>query len=256
MDDSHVYGTATRLCPEAPVPVFVPRYETSNPGGAGNVAANLRSLRPDWEIEHVFQTSRIIKRRFVDEASGHILLRVDEGDEVAAIDDNQLGCLLASNWDAIVISSYAKGFLRRDQMQRVFERHGITFLDTKFQLGDWSRRAFCVKINRKEWEAQPKGAEFDCQNLVVTLGKDGATLYEKGAKTFEDKGRPVAVRSVSGAGDSFQAALVINFLETSCLRSALMFANLASSIAVSRPGVVAVTQEDINGNNNREATFF
>ena len=44
MLDRYVWGTATRLSPEAPVPVVEFASETSRLGGAGNVAANLVSL--------------------------------------------------------------------------------------------------------------------------------------------------------------------------------------------------------------------
>jgi bifunctional ADP-heptose synthase (sugar kinase/adenylyltransferase) len=39
------YGKVTRIAPEAPVPIIVPERETSNPGMAGNVVANFKSVR-------------------------------------------------------------------------------------------------------------------------------------------------------------------------------------------------------------------
>ena len=44
MLDRFVYGEVTRISPEAPVPVVRVRRETSMPGGASNVACNLRAL--------------------------------------------------------------------------------------------------------------------------------------------------------------------------------------------------------------------
>lgn len=44
MLDRFVYGAVTRISPEAPVPVVRVTKETSMPGGASNVAANLRAL--------------------------------------------------------------------------------------------------------------------------------------------------------------------------------------------------------------------
>ena len=38
------YGKVERIAPEAPVPIIVPEKETSNPGMAGNVVANLKAL--------------------------------------------------------------------------------------------------------------------------------------------------------------------------------------------------------------------
>lgn len=44
MLDRYVYGTVERISPEAPVPVVRVTRETLMPGGAGNVAVNLRAM--------------------------------------------------------------------------------------------------------------------------------------------------------------------------------------------------------------------
>ena len=44
MLDRYVYGTVERISPEAPVPVVKVLRETSMPGGASNVACNIRAL--------------------------------------------------------------------------------------------------------------------------------------------------------------------------------------------------------------------
>jgi len=44
MLDRYVYGSVTRISPEAPVPVVKGVRETSMPGGASNVACNVRAL--------------------------------------------------------------------------------------------------------------------------------------------------------------------------------------------------------------------
>ena len=44
MLDHYIFGSATRLSPEAPVPIVHAKRETKIIGGAGNVANNLISL--------------------------------------------------------------------------------------------------------------------------------------------------------------------------------------------------------------------
>lgn len=44
MIDRYEMGTAQRLSPEAPVPVVLWRETIDKPGGASNVAANLKSM--------------------------------------------------------------------------------------------------------------------------------------------------------------------------------------------------------------------
>ena len=50
MLDHYVWGDATRISPEAPVPVIKKHRETDTAGGAANVAANVRSLGAEAEV--------------------------------------------------------------------------------------------------------------------------------------------------------------------------------------------------------------
>ena len=44
MVDHYTLGLSERMSPEAPVPVIIPESQSYKPGGAANVAANLKSL--------------------------------------------------------------------------------------------------------------------------------------------------------------------------------------------------------------------
>ena len=48
--DNYLWGIAHRISPEAPVPVVKIESTSSNVGGAGNVAANLRSLGTNVDV--------------------------------------------------------------------------------------------------------------------------------------------------------------------------------------------------------------
>ncbi|MGH7849601.1 MAG: hypothetical protein ACREOP_04820, partial [Thermodesulfobacteriota bacterium] len=50
MLDRYVRGTVERISPEAPVPVLRVTEEAFAPGGAGNVAVNLRTLGAGVEL--------------------------------------------------------------------------------------------------------------------------------------------------------------------------------------------------------------
>ena len=39
--DIYLYGNADRICPDAPVPVFVPSFRRENKGMSGNVYENV-----------------------------------------------------------------------------------------------------------------------------------------------------------------------------------------------------------------------
>src|SRR3954447_14432376 len=50
MVDSYLHGTADRLSREAPVPIVALDHREDAPGGAGNTAANIRSLGADVRL--------------------------------------------------------------------------------------------------------------------------------------------------------------------------------------------------------------
>jgi D-beta-D-heptose 7-phosphate kinase/D-beta-D-heptose 1-phosphate adenosyltransferase len=62
--DRFVYGYSERLAPEAPVPVFNPINETTNPGMSGNVVRNIESLGGNAFL--VSNKITPIKTRYVD----------------------------------------------------------------------------------------------------------------------------------------------------------------------------------------------
>lgn len=72
--------------------------------------------------------------------------------------------------------------------------------------------------------------------VAVTLGAEGAVLYEGGREVA--RARPPAVKAVDGtaAGDAFTACLVVSLLEGRHREEALERACAAGALAASRPG--------------------
>ena len=250
--DYHIYGTATRLGPDAPYPVFIKHHTEENRGGAANVVANLTGLAPEYRVEFICNYQPIIKTRYVDQKSNYILLRVDEHDFVPPISvDSGLNDLSLSDsvakYEAIIFSSYNKGFLSTNSIFAIAQNAGKykipTFLDCRFVLGPWSRDIFITKINEKEYQDNLKErnnpAEYT-EHLIVTLGEKGAKYNDKIYPTNK-----VEVRDLSGAGDSFMAGLVTKYLETKDIEESIKYANKVASFAVSKKGVIAVKREDI-----------
>ena len=76
--DEFVYGDIKRISPEAPIPVFLPTHDESNDGMAQNVSNNIQSL---GVVSHIITNQNgIVKRRYVENRSGQMVLRVDEHD--------------------------------------------------------------------------------------------------------------------------------------------------------------------------------
>lgn len=90
--DRFIYGSANRLSPEAPVPVFLPEKVITNKGMGGNVSENLKAILEKYENSSItyeyFSKDNMIKTRYVDAKSNHIFLRVDENDTAKRITFN------------------------------------------------------------------------------------------------------------------------------------------------------------------------
>jgi len=246
--DEFVYGDIHRVSPEAPVPVIVKSHEHSNDGMAMNVYNNIKSLGANAYI--LTNGNSIIKRRFVDNRSGQMVLRVDENDRCDRISEVNLSKIYHNKFDgaididAIAISDYCKGFLHKDDIKYICDNNENVFVDTKKQLGDWIKNADFIKINELEYK---KNYETFSENgfrdkLIVTLGGKGCRYMGKIYPVHE-----VPVKDVSGAGDTFLAALAFGYLNTGNIVAAIEFAQQCTTVVVQRQGVTTVTLEDLNG---------
>ena len=235
--DVYVYGSCERIAPDAPVPVFVPNYQHQNYGMAANAYQNIVSLKCPATIK----TNNLVveKARYVDEKTNHIFIRIDSGEEnlkrITALSKD-----LFKNYELVVISDYDKGFLAEDDVQFICENHPLVFVDTKKTIGSFLKDCSFLKINKQEYEAS---ARFISENkwcddkLIVTLGKDGC-MHKNQIYAVEE----VEIKDSSGAGDTFLAALCVNFLKTKKIEEAIDYANKCATIVVQKKGVTTVNE--------------
>ena len=250
--DVFIYGDIERISPEAPVPVFKPTHEESNGGMARNVADNVESL--DMHIHTVTNKNSIIKKRYVENRSGQMVLRVDEHDYCDRIKIKKLQGITNNKFtsysltgtvnkiDAIIISDYCKGFLEESDIQHICENNDNVFVDTKKKLGNWIKDADYIKINELEYKKNhellsDKGFK---EKLIVTLGSKGCRYNERDFSVEE-----VPVKDVSGAGDTFIAGLVRGYLDTNNIESAIEFAQKCTTRVVQKHGVATVTLKEL-----------
>jgi D-beta-D-heptose 7-phosphate kinase/D-beta-D-heptose 1-phosphate adenosyltransferase len=233
--DEYVYGACNRLSPEAPVPVMVPIRTTKNRGMAGNVFDNVKALNVDADI--LTNKKEIIKRRYVDEYTNQMFIRIDSGeDNVDNITLKALATVSFGQYDAIIISDYDKGFLTREQIRYVCENHPLVFVDTKKKLASWINRATFIKLNWLEYSNTILTLTPELESkLIITKGREGA--FFRGCQYPVDG---VAIKDVSGAGDTFLAALVVHYLETDNIIESIIMANKAATIVVQKIGVATL----------------
>ena len=231
------YGRTTRLNPEAPTPVFVKDASVENEGMAGNVKENLRSLT-DSEVKFFHQSPEVIKKeRFVEMSHNYILLRVDEEPQIEPFQITEELRREIEEAEAVVVSDYHKGFLKEETLQEIAEISQLSFLDTKKPLGNWAKDYTWIKFNSSEYMNPLHDQQFLKDHhgkIIVTLGSGGAKM---GNNYFPTS--PVEIMDVAGAGDSFLAGLVYEYLQNENISDAIKFANLAAGYAVSKRGVIS-----------------
>ena len=227
--DVFVYCDAIRLAPDLPVPVLQEIHIETNPGMAANVQRNIEARSVSTALVTNRNWDEIVKRRYIHDGSNHMFFRVDTPHNIARLNVQELDMGV----DVIVISDYNKGFLTESDIEFICKSHPLVFLDTKKVLGNWAESASFIKINDYEY-MNSKGylTETLSQKIIHTRGQEGCD--------FQGKNYPVEkleVRDTSGAGDSFMAALVVEFLKTKKIEDSIIAANHAASKVVRTRGV-------------------
>jgi len=185
MLDSSIWGKVERISPEAPVPVVHVQRETYAPGGAANVANNIKSLEGKVQVVSVVgadsnrkilvdalkekginantlvvdhKRPTITKTRIMG-VPQHQLLRIDEelADTVAPAVEKRLIAALKKalhGAKALVISDYAKGVLSlkvaRQAIAECKKKDIPVIIDPKPAHKDFYASATVVTPNRKE----------------------------------------------------------------------------------------------------------
>jgi bifunctional ADP-heptose synthase (sugar kinase/adenylyltransferase) len=227
--DIFVYCDAIRLAPDLPVPVLQKIHAETNPGMAANVERNINARSISTELVTNENWNSFVKTRYMHDKSNHMFFRVDTPQKIARINLNNLNF----KSDFIIVSDYDKGFLAESDIEYICSSHPLVFLDTKKILGSWAEKAKYIKINDYEFK-NSKSFLTDklVSKIIHTRGVDGCDFLGKNfpVERFD-------IRDTSGAGDSFIAALVAEFLITSDIEKSIKAANIAASKVVRTRGV-------------------
>lgn len=230
--DVFVYCDSFRLCPEAPVPVLNIVDQRENPGMAGNVRRNIESIFSKVDICTNKNWYEITKMRYVHHETNHMFFRVDTTQKIERSDVKKINL----NYDLVAISDYNKGFLTEEDISYICNNHPNVFIDTKKILGEWIENARFIKIN---------DCEYENSKLFLTEKIKSKIIHTMGGLGCEYQGnryptKRVEVKDLSGAGDSFMAALVVKFIETDDIIESIQFANKCASKVVAKKGVSVI----------------
>jgi sugar/nucleoside kinase (ribokinase family) len=200
-----------------------------------NVLRNVRTKMENSDIITNENWFDVTKTRYVHAKTNHMFFRVDSKEQIGRIDLKKV----VLDAKLVIISDYNKGFLHEDDIDDICNLHNMVFLDTKKILGSWAEEAALVKINDYEYQRSRHNLSHRLHNKIVhTMGGDGC---EYAGKRYPVE--RVEVKDSSGAGDSFMAALAVNFIQTGDtgnIEDAIIYANKCASEVVKHRGVTTI----------------
>lgn len=253
--DIYHYGFCNRISPEAPVPIFTLRESFSTGGMAKNVYSNLFALGNTVGL--ITNLSEIRKERFIDETTMQHMLRCDigESEKLPSISHSQISNIQFEKYDAIVISDYDKGFLNKDNIEKIIstchKNNVLIFVDSKRI--DLSPYKNCfLKINEAEFK-KAKNIDSTCK-VIITMGERGASYNGNIFPCAESEIDSLEVASsvkllrgknVCGAGDTFLSGFVTKYIETNNIEDSVKFGNICGSKAVENFGTYIIRPEDL-----------
>lgn len=203
MLDEFVWGTVSRISPEAPVPVVWVNRESFMPGGASNVANNIASLgakvavcgiigddikghilteelaKKEIDIEGLIEDPdrpTTIKTRVI--AHNQQVVRIDR-EKTVEVSDRVLSKMVSfvasriKTVDAVVIEDYGKGVISPKLLKKIvpmarrFKK--IVTVDPKEEHFSYYKKVTSLTPNR-----------FEAQNIVGFKIKDETSLFKAG----------------------------------------------------------------------------
>jgi len=211
MLDRYIWGQVERISPEAPVPVVRVTRESLHAGGAGNVAANIRSLggavvtcgvigrdqagrRLQQELNSLGTdttgmlasrtTTTISKTRIIAHSQQVVRLDREQNETL----DNRVRAHLCHfiqqqvrESDVVVVSDYGKGVIDADllmQLAELRERHGFMYvIDPKRRNYTHYREATLVKPNKEE-AGQATGIDIRSEASLQQAGRQLLDLWQ------------------------------------------------------------------------------
>ena len=205
MLDEFIWGKVSRISPEAPVPVVWVQSDSVMPGGASNVANNVRALGGNVELAGVVGTdtwgARLLGELRKRQIGTTAVLReagrpttvktrvIAHHQQVVRVDRERIAPLSASETkrlldfirkqlprvDAVVIEDYGKGVINRALLEAVLplaRRHKkIVTVDPKEEHFDLYHRVTALTPNRMEAGAMI-GRELSSETDVTRGGQE------------------------------------------------------------------------------------
>lgn len=289
MLDNYWHGATSRISPEAPVPVVRIERQEARPGGAGNVALNIVALGAEANLAGLtgddpaadqlrgLLTARGVECSLMRVAGSHTItklrvisrhqqvIRLDFEDHFPGVDASGMLAdfsAMASDYDVMILSDYAKGVLRQPESLIAAARAAgkPVVIDPKGHNFERYRGATVITPNMAEFEAvvghcaddgevEQRGVELrdalDLDAVLITRSEKGMSLLARGHAPLHLPTHAQDVFDVTGAGDTVVATLGASLAAGLALPEAVALSNIAAGIVVAKLGTATVTTEEL-----------
>jgi bifunctional ADP-heptose synthase (sugar kinase/adenylyltransferase) len=252
--DEYIFGHATRLCPEGPVPVIIPHSHKETSGGMGLVHEQLAALMGprSWENQIHFLSGSLSKKQRIF-ADDRLICRIDRDQPPSSnVADSE-------NWvykeviphipkyDLLIISDYGKGAFTKESARMIQDAAKMPILADAKNNFDWYSSVFAVFPNEFERVDLPIK---DLPHIIRKLGPRGCSVDGQIIPLEQEHN----VMDVTGAGDVFLAAFAADMIrqmnygfsaEEINLSTCARFANRVAARSVEFVGTYVVTDVKI-----------
>jgi D-beta-D-heptose 7-phosphate kinase / D-beta-D-heptose 1-phosphate adenosyltransferase len=238
--DKYVYGTSSRISPEAPVPVITYIEEKETLGGAGLVYENLKSLGVDVKLIDFFDKASVKTRVICD---GHYITRID--DDYIADGSMFLTYILSQDfneYDYVILSDYNKGTLDESiEIIKHLNTYGCKVIVDPKEHASHYEGAWLVKPNEKEFQEY----FINWHGNIITTRAGKSVIANIDNEVYEVNVETVEVSDVTGAGDCFMAAFVYGLTKNYDYEKCLKLAVSGSTESVKHSGTYILKETDL-----------
>lgn len=283
--DKYVWGSVSRISPEAPIQILNIKKEDYRAGGAANVAANLASLgatvyasgtvgkdengkilktvlkKKGVDISGIIEDPHkptIIKTRMI--AQNQQVLRIDS-ESTELVNSRTASSLIekvsSKKFDLLIFQDYQKGTLTDKLCKDLIKKIQCSvFVGLKTNSIRKYTGATCVSLNKHELStltstnsvaagSKKLVKDLKLQFIIVTLGEHGILVATKNGISIQHSSQAREVYDVTGAGDTVLAAFALGYSSGLSLSECARLANIAAGIVVGKLGTSTLTKDEL-----------
>ena len=272
--DEYLFGHCKRLSPEGPVPIVNLEDRKLSLGGAGNTYMNIRAATKEVMLHgykssihnYIFKEMRAegnileapvipLKTRIM--VDNYIMARVDEEEYIENNEvEESFSSFIENEYDIVVLSDYNKGTIKRPQV--IIETSKRCIVDPKVNLSNY-KGAWVLKPNKSEFEewagrsltakeilveARRARDELNIEHFLVTLGAEGVVYV--GDEIAHYPAVTEEVFDVTGAGDTFTAALALCCSLDMPMYKCITVANAMAGVSVRNRGTTTLDYDELD----------